>query len=145
MLRGCLVSVVLSWKASEHPICIVHFSWNPNLSWNEVKDIYPHICSKPHDSFPMTSHVPRRHPVAFGGRALGKSEIMYYNLQFWLFLGHLFTFSGLIIFSPETLLRVPKWLVMLCGYLATLVLPWKASKQPICSFLVKSKIVSKWA
>ena len=35
----------------------------------------------------MTSHVPRRQPKASGARFMGKSESVYYNLQYWLFLG----------------------------------------------------------
>ena len=88
--------------------------------------------------------TPRRHPVAFGARAPENSENVYYNLQFWLFLRHFLIFSGLVIFSPETFLGKPTWYVRLCGCLAPFVLPWKPSKHPICSFLVKPKTVSKW-
>ena len=62
----------------------------------------------------MTSHVPIRHPVAFGSRAPRKSESVYYNLLFWLFLRHLWTFSGVVIFSPKTFLGKPTWLIICC-------------------------------
>ena len=91
----------------------------------------------------MTYHVPRRHPVAFGTRTPVKSKSVYYNLQFWLFLGHFWTFSDPVIFYPETFLGRPTWLLTLCGCFAPFVLPRKASKHPICSFLVKPKIASK--
>ena len=42
----------------------------------------------------MTSHSPRKHPVAFGAWAPRKSEIVYYNLQFWLFFAIILDFSG---------------------------------------------------
>ena len=82
----------------------------------------------------MTSNVLRRHPVAFEVRAPGKSESVYYKLQFCLFLGHFWTSPGLVIFSPETFPGKPTWLVMLRGYLAPFALPREASKQRIFSF-----------
>ena len=97
----------------------------------------PHIHSKPHEFFPMTSHVSRRHLVVFGSWAPGKSKSVYYNLQFWLFLGHFWTFLGLVVFSPETFIGVPTWLVILRGYPAPFALSRKVSEHPICSFLVK--------
>ena len=33
----------------------------------------------------MTSHVPSKHPVAFGAQALGKSESVYYNVTVHIF------------------------------------------------------------
>ena len=92
----------------------------------------------------MSSHYLRRHLVTFGARAPGKSESLYYNLQFWQFFGHFWTSSCLVIFSPETFLGKPTWLVLLCGCLAPFVLPRKAFKNNICSFLAKPKIASKW-
>ena len=91
----------------------------------------------------MTYHVPRRHPVAFETRTPGKSESVYYNLQFWLFLEHFWTFPNLVVFYPETFLGKPTWLLTLCGCFAPFVLPRKVSKHPIYSFLVKPKIASK--
>ena len=67
---------------------------------------------------------------------------MYYNLKFWLFLGHFWTFLGLVIISPEMFLGRSTWLVTVRGCFAPFVLPRKASKHLICSFLVKPKIVS---
>ena len=140
-LSGCLAPFVLPRKASKHPF--VHFSWNLKLSRNERKCIHIFVpCQK--NSFLMTSHEPRRHPAAFGARTPRNSESMYHNLQFWLFFGHFWTFLDLVIFSPETFLGVSTWLIELPGCLAPFVLPRKASKHPICSFLVKPKIASKW-
>ena len=59
----------------------------------------------------MTSHGPKRYLVVLGARTPRKSESVYYNLQVWLFLRHFWTFSGLVIFSPKTFLRVSTWLV----------------------------------
>ena len=56
----------------------------------------------------MTSHVPKRLPVQFGSQAaMRKYESVYYNLWFWLFLGHLWTSPGIVIFSPDTFLGMP--------------------------------------
>ena len=88
----------------------------------------------------MTSQGPRRHFVAFGTRTPGNSESVYYSLQFWLFLGYIWTSPVLVIFSPKTFLGRPTWLVTFCGWMAPFVLPRKASKHPICSFIVKSKL-----
>ena len=85
-------------------------------------------------------YILRRHPVAFGTRVPGKSESVYYNLQFWLFLRHFWPSPGLIIFSPETFIGVPTWLVMLRRCLAQFALPQKSSQHTICSFLVKLKL-----
>ena len=111
------------------------------LAMNENASIY--IGSKPHESFPMTYHAPRSHPVAFGAQASKKSESVYYNLQFWLFLRYFWTSPRLDIFSPETFLGVPTSLVTLRGYLAPFALRQKVSQHPICSFLAKSKTASK--
>ena len=79
--------------------------------------------------------------MTFGAWAPRKSESVYYNLQFWLFLGFFLNFSRPgHIFSPN----VPKKAdVRLRRCLAPFVLSRKASKHPICSFLVKSKTDSK--
>ena len=53
--------------------------------------------------------------MASVARTPGKSEKVYYNLQFWLFLGHVWTCLGLVIFSTETFLGKPTLLVMLVG------------------------------
>ena len=50
----------------------------------------------------MTSHVPRRHPKVSGTRVMGKSESVYYNLQFWLFLGHVWTYSAPVLLFSKT-------------------------------------------
>ena len=78
----------------------------------------------------MTSHASRSHLLAFGARALEKSESVYYNLQFWLFFWHFSNSPGLIIFSPKTFLEKPMWLGTLCGSLAQLSLPQKVSHTP---------------
>ena len=111
------------------------------LAMNENASIY--IGSKPHESFPMTYHAFKSHPVTFRARASVKSESVYYNLQFWLFLRYFWTSPGLDIFSPETFLGVSTSLVTLRGYLAPFALPRNASQHPICSFPVKPKTASK--
>ena len=105
--------------------------------------MHPYICSKPHDSFQMTSHGHRKHLVAFRTRTPRKSESVYYNLQFWLFLWHFWTFLCLVLFFPETFIWLLTWLVTLRRGLAQFALPRKASEHPICSFLAEPKIASK--
>ena len=63
-----------------------------------------------------------------------KSEIVYYNLQFWLFLRHFWTYPALVIFSPEILLGKLTWLVTLCECLAPFALSRKAFEHLIFSF-----------
>ena len=140
-LRGCLAPFVLRGKASKHPICSFRVKPKIFMKWTKR---HPHIRSKPHDSFPMTSHCPRRHPMAFGVQAPRNFESVYYNLQFWLFFRHFWNSPGLVIFSLETFLGVLTWLVTLSGCLAPFMLPRKAFEHPICLFLVKLKNVSKW-
>ena len=88
----------------------------------------------------MSSHGPTRHLMAFGARTSRKSESVYYNLQFWLFPGDFWNFSGIVIFSPEIFLDVPTWLVTLCGCLVPFVLPQKAHKHSLFHFLWNLKL-----
>ena len=71
-----------------------------------------------HDSFTMTSHDARRHPMASVAQVPKKSKSVYYNLQFWPFLGHFWTSTGYVTFSPEMFLGKPRWLIALRGCLA---------------------------
>ena len=127
----------------EKPLNIpfVHFSCNRKLPRNERKR-HPYFRSKPHDSFQMTSHVSKRHHVAFGARNPGKFETVYYNLPFSLVFGHFWTSTS--YFLTKTFLGKLTWLLTWCGCLAPFVLPRKVSEHPICSFLVKPKTFSKW-
>ena len=78
--------------------------------------------------------------MGFRARAPEKSESVYYNIQFWLFLGHFWTSLDMVIFSPKTFLGKPMSLITLRGCLAHLCCLEKAFEHPICSFLVKPKI-----
>ena len=127
MLCRCLAQFAMSRKPSQHLIC--SFLVKPKIT-SKWTYSHPHIHSKPHDSFSMTSHVSRRHPLVFGARALENSESLYYNLQFWLFLRHFWTFSDPVIFSIEIFLWLPMWLVMLRRCLAQFAMSRKASQHP---------------
>ena len=133
-LRGCLIGTICIASKS----LLIHFSWNPKLFRNERKSI--HIFVPSHMS-------PFQWPLMPVGGILWrsklgprKSESVYYNIQFWLFLDKFLTFADLVIFSPETFVGVPTWLVTLRRCLAQFVLPWKAFEHPICSFLLKLKL-----
>ena len=106
--------------------------------------MHPYIRSKPLNFFPMTSDVPRRHPVTSESRATWKYESVYYNLQFWLFLGHFWTPLGLVILSPKTFLGKPMCLITLRGCVGPFVLPRKSLWTPHLFISRKTKIASKW-
>ena len=78
--------------------------------------------------------------MVFGARASGKFESVYYNLQFWLFLGHFFTSLGLVIFFSEIFLGVSTLLIKLRGSLAQFALSRKGCNTLTCSFLMKLKL-----
>ena len=94
----CLAPFALPRKASNTPF--IHFSWNPKLPRNERTCI--HIFVPSHTTPLHWPPCPYRHIVPFGARAMGKSERLYYNLQFWLFLGYFWTSPGSVIcLSPK--------------------------------------------
>ena len=82
-------------------------------------------------------HVPWKHPVAFWATSPRKSESVYYDLQYLLFLGHFWTSLGLVIISPETLLRYPNSTCKVAQLPRFICVASKILWTPICSFLVK--------
>ena len=88
----------------------------------------------------MTYHVRMRHPVPFGARTTGKSESVYYNLQFWLFLGHFWAPPGVVIFSLEPFIGKPTWLVTLQGCLTQFACLEKPLNIPFGHFLWNLKL-----
>ena len=89
-------------------------------------------------------------PMSLGGipwrpelglREISKACIITFNFGCFL---DMFVLLRAWSYFPETFLGKPTWLIMLRWCLALFVLPRKASKYPICSFLVKSKTAPKW-
>ena len=117
-LRGCLAP----FSNLEKPVKpnFVHFSRNLKLSQNEPKAIHIYIRSKGHESFRMSSHVPRRHSVASGARVPRKSESVYYNLLFWLFLRYFWISPSPLIFFSRNVPRSADVSCNIAGVLGTI-------------------------
>ena len=121
-LRGYLAPFALPRKVYEYRILFISREIQNCLKMNVKAFIYS---SNPLDSFPMTSHVPTRHPVAFRSRAPAKSESVY-SFNSGVF-GTFYDFFGLVIIFSRNILRSAdiNCNIVRPGCLASFVLPRK--------------------